>query len=77
MSNIDALKEAGVKIAVIRIDRMLVAFDNGFVLPITAFVDEDGDETEPERAVAFDFGTEEFGYGHAEFTYDENVKEAM
>jgi hypothetical protein len=75
--NIDAMKEAGVKIVGVKIDRKLVIFDNDLVLPIVAFVDECGEETEPERAVAYDFGTEEFGYGHAPFTYDDQVKEAM
>jgi len=56
--------------------RRLVSFENGVEVPILAFLNADNEEVEPEEADHFDFGTEEFGYGHAPFTYDDQVREA-
>jgi hypothetical protein len=77
MNQLIAMREAGVKMALIRIDRMEVLFENGVTVPIIAFLDENNEEVPAEEATHFDFGTEEFGFGHALWTYDEEVKEAM
>ena len=76
MHQLAAMREAGVKMALIRIDRMEVLFENGVTVPILAFLDKNNEEVPAEEADHFDFGTEEFGFGHAPFTYDDEVKEA-
>jgi hypothetical protein len=59
-----AMKERHVGVAVICMTRRYVVFDNGVVMPITAWLDDDRNKTDDmEQAAFYEFGTPEFGYG--------------
>jgi hypothetical protein len=67
MQRIHAMKEAGVGIAAVHIDKKFIVFDNGIKLKIRLF-NKDGERVEePEDADHYEFGNEGFGYGSAHF----------
>lgn len=63
-----ALHDEGVQIAMISISDRYVLFNNGFICPITAWLDENEMPVDdPDDAVAYEFGSFEMGFGIKSF----------
>ena len=61
---IHAMKEAHVLVAVVCIEKYYVVFDNGVVLPIQGFLDDDRQPTDDGSEMRYyEFGDEVHGYG--------------
>lgn len=61
---INAMMDAGVRLAAINLSRGYVAFDNGLTLPIIRMRDRDGQTTQDaEECFVLDFGDTEIGFG--------------
>ena len=66
-----AMKDRGVAISCVHIDKKYVIFDNGLHLKIRLF-DDDGELVDdPDDAAYYEFGNEEMGYGSAPLLLDE------
>lgn len=62
-TQISAMKEQGVRISAVFIDDGYVVFENGLVLMITGFYDEDDNEVEDiEEACYYEAGDSEHGF---------------
>jgi hypothetical protein len=66
-----AMKDAGISISCVHIDKKYVIFDNGVKLKIRLFDEYDDEVDDPEDAVYYEFGDEEFGFGSAFFHLEE------
>jgi len=58
-----AMKDAGISISCVHIDKKYVVFDNGVKLKIRLFDDDNEEVDDPEDATWYEFGNEEFGFG--------------
>jgi hypothetical protein len=62
-----AMKDADVKIAVIHVDRGYLVFANGVEVGIRYFDADWQPVADPDEAVWYEFGDDEFGWGTARF----------
>lgn len=66
-----AMKDAGVGISCVHIDRKYIVFENGIKKKITLFNDDDEEVKDVDDATWYQFGDEEFGFGSAPVDLDE------
>jgi hypothetical protein len=66
-----AMKDAGVAISCVHIDRKYVVFANGIKKKIRLFNEDDEPVKDPEDAAYYEFGDEEFGFGSAKVDLDD------
>lgn len=64
MNQLQAMKDQKIRIRLVDVDVMEVTFDNGLVLPIEMFTDENDVQSEdPVNGGWAHFGNDEAGYG--------------
>jgi hypothetical protein len=66
-----AMKDAGVPLEAVCIDRKYVVFGNGLKLKIRLFNDHNEPVDDPEDATYYEFGNDKIGFGSAFFELDE------
>ena len=66
-----AMKDAGIAISCVHIDKKYVVFDGGLRMKIRLFNDDNEEVKDPEDATWYEFGDEELGFGSAPFQLDE------
>jgi hypothetical protein len=58
-----AMKDAGIAIAAVHIDKKYIVFSNGVRLKIRLYDRYDDEVDDPEDAAYYEFGDEVFGFG--------------
>jgi hypothetical protein len=58
-----AMKDAGISISAVHIDKKYIIFNNGIKKKIRLFDEYDDEVDDPEDAAYYEFGDEEFGFG--------------
>ena len=66
-----AMKDAGIAIAAVHIDKKFIVFSNGLKLKLRLFDDEGEPVKDPEDATWYEFGDEEIGFGSSKLNLDE------
>ena len=60
-----AMKDAGISISAVHIDKKYIIFNNGVRKKIKLFDDDNEEVNDLEDATWYEFGDEEFGFGSA------------